>query len=806
MGKATKQTKKFLKNGLEKEYERRNKARPLKQAFAKRQKKKLDKLNAPPKDDDCGLPAAAPIGDMDVDEFMAKGFKDILNEGGDVSDDEKDDEEDQDSGGDDNDDDLEEDDAAQADSEDDVSDDEETSLLRDSNGEMKGEIGTHKQSLDSLKAAQPEFYKFLQENDKDLLDFAEDDSADSESEDEAEDTKSESTTSKAKTSKAKSKPKSESKMEEDEADDDEEEEEDEPEPEQQHMTLVEAKKLVANLQSKNKVKSVVALRKLVSAFKSICKSDEEEEEFALEEGPSATTQGYIIKSCYRLVPLYFEKNVAVPNKQNKLNPPLPLQSKAWKRLANVIKSFLKTCLEFSATVTDVDTASFALHCMLPLCRFYASIPKYNRLLFKLMLTKWSGGSEAVRVNAFLVIRKMTIVSPYPFIETSLKGTYLTFVRNCKFPTATMRPTLRFMLNCVVELYRLDESATYQHAFVYIRQLSIHLRNAIVSKKKDAHVQVYNWQFIYAMRVWAKLLAEEATTNMDGLKALIYPFVQVAIGAMNLVPSSRYMPHKFHCINMLVELMEKTGVYIPLSAHIMDALDISEMKKKPKPATGKPLIFEAMLRVSKKQLPLPQFQDAVLKNALDSAVKFYGSLATSISFPECVYPDTVRLRKYIKTCKAKHITKKLRVLLEKLEENSEFIMSARANVGFSPKDVAKADAWSAALKQGAKSPLQRHYKVWLAADANRRKMNEAVQEAEGDDFEKQAKDSDEEDNEEEEDAESTATEKNTKKKKAQATTKEADDDADAMEEDDDDEDEDDVVGEFAMSDFELSDSE
>lgn len=50
MGKATKQTKKFLKNGLEKEYERRNKARPLKQAFAKRQKKKLDKLNAPPKD------------------------------------------------------------------------------------------------------------------------------------------------------------------------------------------------------------------------------------------------------------------------------------------------------------------------------------------------------------------------------------------------------------------------------------------------------------------------------------------------------------------------------------------------------------------------------------------------------------------------------------------------------------------------------------------------------------------------------------------------------------------------------------
>ena len=64
-----------------------------------------------------------------------------------------------------------------------------------------------------------------------------------------------------------------------------------------------------------------------------------------------------------------------------------------------------------------------------------------------------------------------------------------------------------MLNSVVELYRLDMCASYQHAFVYIRQLAVHLRNAIVVKKKDAHLQVYNWQFVYALRVWAKLLGD-----------------------------------------------------------------------------------------------------------------------------------------------------------------------------------------------------------------------------------------------------------------------------------------------------------
>jgi nucleolar complex protein 2 len=61
--------------------------------------------------------------------------------------------------------------------------------------------------------------------------------------------------------------------------------------------------------------------------------------------------------------------------------------------------------------------------------------------------------------------------------------YGAYVRNTKFTSAPKLSAIHMMQRTLVEVGRLNVEVTYKYAFTYIRQLAIHLRNAITIKKK-----------------------------------------------------------------------------------------------------------------------------------------------------------------------------------------------------------------------------------------------------------------------------------------------------------------------------------
>jgi Uncharacterized conserved protein len=85
-----------------------------------------------------------------------------------------------------------------------------------------------------------------------------------------------------------------------------------------------------------------------------------------------------------------------------------------------------------------------------------------------------------------------------------------------------------MRSSLAEMFSLDESVAYTHAFLYIRQLAIHLRNAITLHTKQAYQTVYNWQYLAALKLWTNLLTSSYANNKKQLSTLLYPVIQVRI--------------------------------------------------------------------------------------------------------------------------------------------------------------------------------------------------------------------------------------------------------------------------------------
>ncbi|KAI0975346.1 Noc2p family-domain-containing protein [Xylaria arbuscula] len=717
-----KATKKFEQKHLKGVLDKRKAGAKVKQQHILKSKKQARKASDAeffkgPEDADKAATSkkskTANVNEMSVDDFFGGGFE-IVDKAPKTSNTPKKlgkrkrDEPQPDVSGDDASDSLEISDAEQPIASDD--DDEDDADLGDDG------LGMSKDAMEALAKDDPDFYKFLKENDPDALDF---DDADLAEVDELS-ASEEDDTPKKKRKKSTQPSKTETVLQ----DDDEL---------TQEMVARWGKSLTEN-------HSLKAARQVVLAFRSAAhlNEDDDDQEKKLPYTISSPEVFHdILIVALKQIPDVIQHHIPVKESASgKIY--VPTESKKFKPLSMLLRSFTSSILHMLPTLSDDATLKLTLSALTPLVPYLLTFRKLLKNLIKTVVSFWSQAtsSDTTRITAFLVLRRLVVIGDKGIREAVLKATYQGLIAGSRVTNANTAQGINLMKNSAAELWGLDQSIGYTTAYNFIRQLAIHLRNSIVHNQNDSYKHVYNWQYIHSLDFWSCVLSEHCNSLREAeagkesqLRLLIYPLVQVTLGAMRLIPTATYFPLRFHMIRSLLRLSRATGTYIPLASVLLEVLNSAEMRKSPKQATLKALDFHVAYKAPKSYLRTRIYQDGVGEQIVDLFAEYFVLWSTNIAFPEFALPVVIMLKRWLKQSRKKtsgNNNGKLRsglvLLVQKLEANAQFIEGKRAKVDFAPRDRSQVDAF---LKEfpWEKTPVGAYVVAQRKAGAEKAKMME-----------------------------------------------------------------------------------
>ncbi|XP_033642128.1 nucleolar complex protein 2 homolog [Asterias rubens] len=575
---------------------------------------------------------------------------------------------------------------------------------------VPGKMSQHKQSIEKLKETDPEFYKFLEENDQELLQFEDSDYTSDEEgpvhelPEELEDfvdSDDEDYTTEGDGSKA-------------------------PRKSDKDVSLAMVEKWRKQLQ----VFSLNSLHEVVKAFRAAVQQISSDAEVSQYRVEGSAVFNAMVSLCLKHVHPTLQKVLEMEDKPVKKRN-LPTTSKKWHQVQATVKIYITDIVKLLKQLSETTIVCVVLrhiHRMIP---YFCCFPRLTKDLVKKLVTLWSTGEEAVRVLSFLSLFSVhRCMQKNSWLEYILKQMYLAYVRNSKFTSPSTLPLINFMQRSLTEMFAFNTQLAYQHGFVYIRQLAIHLRNAITVKKKDTYQSVYNWQYIHCLNLWCRVLG---TLHADEtLRPLIYPLVQTAIGVIKLIPASRYYPLRFQVIRSLNLLSEATGTFIPLLPFLLEIFETTDFNKKHTSVSFRPMNFAVMLKVSKSQLNERGFKDGLIDQLYDVMLEQLNIHSYSIGFPELAFPAILQLKSFLKKCKVANYCKVMKGLLEKVQETCKEVTKQRDSVTFGITNDAAVKAWENKLKtQG--TTLSKHYETYKKLRERELRHEEAGKERMQDDL-------------------------------------------------------------------------
>ncbi|CAN6471429.1 unnamed protein product [Victoria cruziana] len=560
-----------------------------------------------------------------------------------------------------------------------------------STSKFRREVQEHKHQLQRLKEKDPEFYKFLEDHDKELLEFEDEGPSEDTDVDEAELESLLPTESTQKSGKVLT------------------------------TAMIDSwcKKISEN-------GSLSAIRSIMRAFQTACHYGDDDKNETSQKFSVMTSSVFnkIMVFVLSKIDKIFRTLLKLPETGGKKEIIVELMTtKAWKDHGYLVKSYLGNTLHVLQQMTDTEMISFTLQRLRSSAIFLVAFPSLLRRYIKVSLHFWGTGKGALPVVSFLFLRDCCIRLGSDCMDQCLKGIYKAYVVNCQFMTPSKLQHVDFLGNCIVELYGVDLPSAYQHAFVFMRQLGMILRDAITVQTKDAYRKVYEWKYLNCLQLWTRVVC--TYKDDPDFRLLAYPLTQIICGAAQLVPTAKYFPLRLRCTRMLNQIAISTGTFIPIATLLADMLEFKELRKPTTGGVGKAVNFRSTLKASKQALKTRAFQEECVFSVIEQIGEHLEQWSYSVFFYELAFIPLTRLRSFCKTTKIERFRREAKQLVQEIEANLDFTNKKRATIAFSPNDEAEIASFLEAEKEVKLSPLSLYVEnLHLRARQRKASMDES----------------------------------------------------------------------------------
>lgn len=590
--------------------------------------------------------------------------------------------------------------------------------------EPKNDIQEHKMELEKLKAQDPEFYKFLEENDSDLLDFGLDHEQPGEdiSPDDGIEVMLES--------------------DEDESDD---------------MNIDSSENLTLNSINSWKEeivgnRSVKAMKEAISTFKNAMEAEENENSILLSDGQALNELvELLVKNIPDLLGSFLGLPKVIP-RNFKISP----EKQQWKKYSSIVKSFM-ICIDLILSHVDSTKTQtlilFELDSSKSMVIFGAlGVTKKSKKLLKTILaiatTVNNGRDDAeedeviaddreLRTAAMIALKQWTMHGTEEFKELALKQLYQSFLSVSRSTNVYTLPSISFLSHSISEIFSALPKLSYKLAFVSIRRIAMLLRNAIVKPSPETNQAILNWSVIHSLKFWLEFLhltssSEHSTGQINKyLRQLYFPCIQVSLGVLRLAPMKSFAPIHLHILEGLVPLASPNSFQLPTAIqtisvfyHLVSTI-FTGLQRNTNQKTGvKPMSLPVTLKISDSYPCTPNHYMPMIEKCLELLELECKSWSHFVGFPEWSIGLLIHMKRlkklvdkgYISKKSSKNVKsrgdfdnlkKKLQNIIKEVSENSEWIKQGRSKLDYGPMDALGDNRMEILIESD--SPLQKAFK-------------------------------------------------------------------------------------------------